>query len=224
MAIGASRPARGSRGKGPRTDAAEAPVTPVRLHCLAGGEAPPQLGADLLCLARLSPAALQGFWQVLGPSLANVITKETEQLLEAFCATHAASADELGRAVRACRFVVREGAVRDVPRMAIAEDLQRLCPRHPIVGELLVAGYDAAKATLRREIVAAALVDHGKLLVDVKWRLDAVQASERGAKLQTAVALVTLHFREGTEDGRVTLQVLPDMVEQLRLACEQIRS
>jgi hypothetical protein len=36
------------------------------------------------------------------------------------------------------------------------------------------------------------------------------------------VALVTLHFREGAETGRVTLQVLPDMMKELKTVCDRM--
>jgi hypothetical protein len=195
---------------------------PLRLYSLGGGEPPPDLGSDLERVARMPPDALQKFWQVLAPSLADVITKETEELLDLFCAAYKVNEEELGRTIRACRFVIREGAQRDVPAEAVAEDLERLCPGQPLVRDILLAGYDAAKVQLRRDIIGAALADHGKLLVGVKWRLDAVQASERGVKMQVPVVMLTLHYREGAEAGRITLQALPDMMQELRTACEKL--
>jgi hypothetical protein len=90
------------------------------------------------------------------------------------------------------------------------------------VRELVLAGYEPAKAQIRHEIIKSALADHGKLLTGVSWRLDAVQASERGANLRTPVAMLTLRYRDGAEAGRVTLQVLPDMMAELKDACDRI--
>ncbi len=36
------------------------------------------------------------------------------------------------------------------------------------------------------------------------------------------MAVLTLHFREGAGGGRVTFQVLPDMMDQLRNSFEQV--
>jgi len=204
------------------TNGTPAAAGPPRLYCLGGGEAPPELGADLLRLTRLPAEAVQKLWQVLPPALADAITKETEQLLDVFCAAYRVDEDEFGRAIRACRFVIREGAQRDVPAEAVAQDLERLCPGDTLVQALVLAGYEPAKAQLRQEILKAAVVDHGKLLVGVKWRVDAVHASERGARLQMPVALLTFHFREGADTGRVTLQVLPDMMKELRAVCDKV--
>jgi hypothetical protein len=197
-------------------------ASPIRLFCLGGGEAPPDLGADLLRLLRLPPEALQTLWQVLAPSLAETIAKETEQLLDVYCAAHKLDEDDLARAIKACRFVIREAAQRDLPAGALAEDLDRLCAGDPLVKELVLAGYEPAKQQIRHEAVKAAIADHGKLLVGVKWRVDAIQGSERGARLGTQVALLTLHYLEGAEAGRVTLQVLPDMMGELKQVCEKV--
>lgn len=198
------------------------PPAPARLYCLGGGEAPPDLGADLRRLLRLPAPALQSLWQVLAPSLAESIAKETEQTLDVFCAAHDVDEDDLARAIKGCRFLIREAAQRDVPAGALAEDLDRLCPDEPLVKELVLAGYPPAKEAIRHEIVKAALADHGKLLMRVQWRVDVIQSSESGVKLGMPVAMLTLHYREGAEAGRVTLQVLPDMMGELRRACEKV--
>jgi hypothetical protein len=41
-------------------------------------------------------------------------------------------------------------------------------------------------------------------------------------KLRMPVALLTLHYREGADLGRMTLQALPDMVQELKAACEKV--
>jgi hypothetical protein len=196
--------------------------SPEQKGSLGGGEAPPGLGADLRRLVSLPTQALEKLWQVLAPSLAETIAKETEELLDVFCSAYGADPDELGRVIKACRFVIREAAQRDVPAAAVAQDLDRLCPGDPLVRELLMAGYGAARERIRHEIVKAAVSDHGKLLVGIKWRLDAIQASEGGLQLKMPVALVTLHYLEGSEAGRVTLQVLPDMMGELKNVCEKV--
>jgi hypothetical protein len=209
-------------GSAATADGAAITPAPIRLYSLGGGEGPPDLGADLLRMLRLPAEALQKIWQVLAPSLAETITKETEQLLDVFCAAYKLDEDDLGRVVKACRFVIREAAQRDVPVEAVAEDLDRLCPGDPLVKELVLAGYGPAKERIRHEIVKTALADHGKLLVGLHWRLDAIQASERGTRLGTPVALLTLHYLEGDQKGRITLQVLPDMMGELKQVCERV--
>lgn len=206
---------------GGRTAAAGAAAA-LRLHCLGGGEAPPELGADLLTLSGLPVEALQRLWQVLAPSLADPIAKETEELLDVFCTAYHVNDDVLARVIRACRFVIREAAQRDVATTALAKDLDLLCPGDALVRELVLAGYPSAKEQIRRQILRTSVSDHGKLLVGIKWRLDAIQASEGGSQLKLPVAMLTLHYLEGKDEGRVTLQVLPDMMGELKTVCERV--
>ena len=208
----------GETPKPPAQPAAE----PIRLYCLGGGEAPPDLGADLARLSRLPSEAQEKLWQVLAPCLAETLSNETEQLLDVFCLAYKVDEDDLAQAVKACRFVIRGAARLDLPEGALAADLDKLCPADPRVKEIVLAGYAPAKEQLRREILMAAVADHGKLLVGVNLRLDTIQASERGARLQMPVAVLTLHYREGGTAGRVTLQVLPDMIDQLRSSLQQV--
>jgi hypothetical protein len=202
--------------------AASARPGAVRLFSAGGEEAPPELAADLLCLLRLPAAALRNLGEVLVPSLAEPIPKEAEEVVEVFCAAYHADDGDLAQAVRGCRFLIREAAQRDLSAGALGEDLDRLCPDDPLAKEVVLAFYETAKEPLRHEMIKATVADHGKLLVGIHWRMDTIQASERGAKLRTTVAMLTLDYREGTETGRVTLQVLPDMMGELKSVCGKV--
>jgi hypothetical protein len=195
---------------------------PIRLHCLGGAGAPPDLGADLMRLVAMPSEALEKLWQVLVPCLADTLSRDTEELLDVFCAAYRVDEDELARTVKACRFVIRGAARLDLPAGALAADLERLCPGNPRVKDIVLGGYAPAKEQLRREMLAAAIADHGKLLIGVSLRHDTINTSERGAKLQLPVAVLTLQYREGAEVGRVTLQMLPDMAEQLRRSLQEV--
>ena len=62
---------------------------------------------DLSRLLRLPAEALQKLWQVLAPSLAERLSPETERLLDVFCAAYKVDDEDLARAVKACRFLIR---------------------------------------------------------------------------------------------------------------------
>jgi hypothetical protein len=191
------------------------------LHALGGAAAPADLAGDLRRLMRLPATGLANLWQVLGPCLADELTKDTERLLDVFCSAYGVTSDDLGRAIKAARFLIQASARLDLPRPRFGEDLATLCPDAPLLHEVLLAGYEPAKAKLRQAIVSAALLGHGKLLVDVEWRLDLIEATGSGARIRQPVTMLTLHYREGRESGRVTLQALPDMIEKLRATFEE---
>jgi hypothetical protein len=199
--------------------------TPIHLQSLGGGEAPPDLPGDLRRLLRLPPAALSKLWQVLEPCVVvQDLSEETSRLLDVFCAAHRIDTDELGRVIKSCRFLIGEAARRDLSEDQLRSDLEALCPDTLLIHEVLLVGYGRAKAAIRQGLAVAALVGHGKLLLGADWRLDTIQTSAQGAKLGVSVAMLTLHYREGQENRRITLQVLPDMMGQLKGICEQVLS
>jgi hypothetical protein len=192
----------------------------IQLHSLGGEPAPPDLGGDLRRLLRVPPEGLGKLWQVLGPCLGDKLSGETEKLLDVFCGAYGVKDEDLGRAVKACRFLILAAAKLDVPRDRFAEDLARLCPDAPVIAEVLLAGYEAAKKQLRQAAAMAAILGHGKLLVDVEWRIDVIETSERGGRIRQPVTMMTLHYREGAEVGRITIQALPDLLGKLKAMCE----
>lgn len=197
-------------------------MSAITLQCLGGKAAPPGLAEDLRRILALPPVAAARLWSVLGPSLAEPLPEGLEQQLDAFCREHDLSRADLARPVKAARFLLREAAGMDLAREAVAADLLALCPDAPEIEGVLLAGYDSARAFLRQEMLQGTLADHGKLLVGVDWRRDAVEASSRGAKMRVPVAFVTLRYREGEETKRITLQVLPAMLEELKRTWNEI--
>jgi len=202
-----------------RGEQAEAPV---RLRCLQGKPTPPDLASDLRALTRLPEAARAGLWSVLGPCLTEPLPAEAEGMLDAFCRTHRLQRDDLARPVKACRFLLREAASAAVPRATFVQDLRALCGGDDAIQQFLFAGYDAACKVVRQEVLQGTLADHGKLLVGIDWRLDSVQASNRGSRMRVPVALLTLRYREGDETRRITLQVLPETLRQLTQTLTEI--
>jgi hypothetical protein len=201
-----------------------ATLEPLKLHALGGAAAPPDLGDDLRCILRMPPAALGKFWQALGPCLEDKLSKETEQLLDMFCTGYQIADADLARAIKGCRFLILSAVRLDTSPDQLADDLDALCPEAPVIKEVILAGYAPLKAQMRRVMMSAALADHGKLMVGVKWRLDTVEASERGVKLRVPVAILTLHYREAGGAGQITMQILPDMMGELKAICDQFVS
>jgi hypothetical protein len=193
--------------------------TRLPLYCLAGAVAPPALASDLLKLLTLPPEAATRFWQVLAPCLAEPVTRAAEEHLDLFCAAYGIPEDDLARAVKATRFLVREAVSRDVPSAAVGADLDALCPGAWQVREIVLGGYDEARTILRRDMLHAAIAEHGQLLVKVGWRRDQMLATERG-KIDAPLGVLTLHLREGAETQRLTVFALPDVVRALRAACD----
>jgi len=195
---------------------------PARLHCLGGAEAPPEIPGDVRRVLKLSAIAKQCLWKVLGPSLNEAPPPGIDELVDQFCRAYDVSPDDLAPAIRGCRFLIREASRADLSTVQFAEDVAAVSGGSVELGAILLPGYEGAKVHLRREILRGALGDHGKLVEGITWRVDQVTGCDRGQGLRIPITLLTLRYREGDERGRVTVQLLPDAVRELRAACDKI--
>lgn len=208
----------------------EAPAS-LSLHCLGGREPPPEVVSELRLLAELPARAHSGLWRALGPCLGDAPAlaggaAAIEQRLEELCGESGVSSADLSRVIRSARFLLREAARLDIERPLFERDLDAIFSGDGERGHraklTLLAGFDAAMAELRAEILEGTLADHGKLLVGVDWRVDTLSTSSRGVKLRTPVVVLTLRYQDGERRERITLQALPGVLEQLRRVCENI--
>jgi hypothetical protein len=191
------------------------------LHALGGKSAPPSVAADLRCILDLPAAAKAQLWEVLGPSLDEPVSKEVEAMLDGFCTLHQLTEDALARPIKACRFLIRGAAGLDLSAALLAEDLGALC-NSPEITDLVLRGYDAGKASVRMEILRQAVVDHGKVLTRIEWRVDTMMTSNRGSELRAPIAVVTLHYQEGECRHQITLHAVPAVLVELRNLCDQL--
>lgn len=203
-------------------DATKSPTLPVKLHCLGGHAAPPEVVADFLATRALPPGARAALWGALVHCLGEVIPKAAQEELDRFCAAHAAPPPLVARAVKGARFVLREAAARDLSAAVLAEDLMAISEGDEEIARLLLSGYDAARAAIRAEIVRLSFGDHGKLLDRVEWRMDHVTTSSRGEKLRVPSVVMTFSYTEGDQKARLTLHMPTDAVRGLRAMCDKI--
>jgi hypothetical protein len=192
------------------------------LHALGGKRGPSELAAHLVKILELTEPARTDFWRVFEPSLAEPIEPRVEESLSRFCGQHGLDPEGFGLAVKASRFLFRAAARNNVNRDRFGEDLDALSGSSPAVRELLLGGFDRAMGQLRREILRGTLADHGKLLTAIDWRLDRMICSDRGEQLGVSVVVLTLHYREGSKEERISLQLLPENLATLRSVCDRL--
>ncbi len=194
----------------------------VCLHSLGGGAAPSELAADVALFPRLPEGVRASLWDALGPSLPEPPPRDLGERLRRFAEDRGASADEVARVVLGLRFVVRHAAARDLSMAVLAEDLSALAGAAEGLREAVAAGYDAAKRLVRGEVLQRAVLEHGKLLERVTYRVDYLLQSTEGEKLHVPVTLLTLSVRDGEARERLTVQVLPEQLRALRDLCNKL--
>lgn len=197
------------------------------LNCLGKQPGPPALGADLAHVVDLPAAVRADLWSALEPNLGAINTPRTSQAVEVFCARHGVEPRAVVRVIGACRFLLQRGAERAVPTALVDEDVTTLLRAEgcddaaiEIARACVLPCYERAAAALRSQAVHEALTDHGRVVTDVKWRVDHVSHANTGEAFDVPVTLLTLRYREGDERGQVTLQLLPEELKKLHRACE----
>lgn len=187
-----------------------------------GGGAPPGLAGDLRAIERLPPAVRESFWEVLEPNLPARVDARAVEATHAYCDARRVTMNDLAAPVGACRLLFRRAAETDASPDDLRADLKALLGEGASVEEPLVRWYSKARPILRRELVYLALADHGALATGVDWRLDMVRATQSADMLNTPIVIMTFRYQEGDENKRITLQLVPEVMEQLQAACAKI--
>src|SRR5262249_35784731 len=123
------------------------------------------------------------------------------------------------RAVRVCRMLVRGAAAHAMDAATFGSELD-LLEIGPHVIDMLRSGYDAGRALLREEGVRAAMVEHGRVLEGVAWRLERVLASSE--EVSFAVALLTLRCRGRDGEEHFSFQATPERLRELHDVCDRL--
>ena len=191
------------------------------LRSLDGKAAPADLAGALSALMRLPEPARRGFADLLLPNLDSIPEDQLDARIVRLCRRAGLDPEELAPPIKASRFLLRQAAAGNVPRQGLADDLAALSI-HDAPAAILLGAYEHAFPALRREILVQALRAHGNVLAGVEWRVDTIGSSSQGRDLGVPVALLTLHYHDRQQAGSITIQLLPDMVNQIREVCNEL--
>jgi hypothetical protein len=194
----------------------------LTLRALRGTPCPGDIVLHASSAAKLTRVAVEHLPQVLDPTITEPMSQALATALTQFSVRYEIAEADLGRTMRACRFLVREACSTDLAVDGFTEDCAALFADAPGLRDLLVQRYEAYKAKLRTQLYLAALEEHGAVLADVTWRVDLVASTSGAAKLAMPVAMLTLRYRENGADQRLTLQVPGDTMKKLRDALDAI--
>lgn len=196
---------------------------PAATFAVLRGTIPDTIARDLETLASFPAAARAGFLEVLKPGLEPSLRPQVDQLVEAFARRHDLVGNRVAEAIRGCRYLVYEAAKAGAERHALAADIEALAGANAeVIRDVILAAYEATRASIREEVVRRTVLDHGALLTNVDWRVDKILASQHGRVVGAQMALLTLTYREGEETRRVTLHCEPAMLARLKQICDEL--
>jgi hypothetical protein len=188
----------------------------MRLYCCNGNPAPIPVVDGWKRFLAFSQTAKNNFLPLLMSSLLGTSGQHVDDMLDAFCQDHGLSAQDVVSAVQSCDFIIRQAATLDLSLEAFQHDLDALSGGDDAGAKIISAKYDEIKAELRALIIQESLADHGNLLVGLDWRLDEITASDRGTQLNTVVVFLTLRYRAGNQIERITFQLSPEAMKELK--------
>ena len=165
--------------------------------------------------------AMNNFWGILRPALMQPANPNNRQRIESFCDDYGLEEKDVVAAMRSCDFLMRQAAALDMDATPFRQDLATLSEGDEQGAEVILSQYKEAKTDLRKMIIQESLADHGNVLVGVDWRVDNVTASDRGTNLSTTVVLLTLRYRDANRTERITLQLTPEGMKELKLFCDR---
>jgi len=185
-------------------------------HTFGGEPAPPPVVDGWRQLLDLPAAARDGIWKVLAPALLEPSHPGVQENLDAFCREHELPREQVVAAVHACDVLLRAASARDLDGERFEMDLLSLSGDRPEFARALVAEYEGVKGELRNRILKRTLAEHGNVLLGLDWRVDKVLRSNHGEELNASVVLLTIRYREGSREDRITLQLTPGAMRDIQ--------
>jgi hypothetical protein len=198
--------------------------SPIRLKCLNGGAVPAPIIDGWKTFLRFPNGGKRGFWNLLTPALIEPNAPSNPELLKRFCQEHKLSEEDVVNALRSCIFLLHQASSVNLGEDLFRQDLMALSVEDTEAPRIIISRYENTKALFRNAFAEGTLVDHGKVLVGLDWRIDNVTASDRGAQLNTSVIFLTLRYREGDRADRFTLQLTPQTLKEMKTFIDRFHS
>lgn len=194
---------------------------PPALHCCQGEPAPDGVVEGWAHLLSLRTSAQQAFVELLTTSIVEPDERALEAMLARFCESHDIEPGAVLGALTACQFLLQRSAALDLEAHLFMDDLQKLSPDDAGGLRLIASRYLPLKQRIREHLLEQSLADHGRVLVDLDWRVDHVTSTDRAVNLDTPVVFLTLRLRDAERDERVTMQLTARSIRMLRLFAQR---
>lgn len=172
-------------------------------------------------LLTLPTSALQGFGELFTATVADMEEESLGQAVTAYCGQYGLDTQAVIDSIRACQFLLRQAAVLDLDASAFASDLAKLSGEEVGPLRVIMSRYAPLKSRVRDGLMLQALMDHGKVLVDLDWRVDRVSASNRLANPGSDVVILSMELRSTSGSERVTMHLPAQSLKLLHDFCSR---
>jgi len=203
------------------TPTSEQSGKPPALNCCQGRPAPDGVVQGWKQLSAFPTSSQQAFFELLTSSVVEPDESALATALNRFHEDHGVQRGQALMALQTCQFLLQRSAALDLDPDRFVEDLHALSPEESGALRLLATRYAPLKKRVREELLLQSLADHGKVLVDLDWRVDTVSASDRAVNLNAPVVFLTLQLQGTDGPERVSLQLTTKSVQMLQQFCQR---
>jgi len=193
----------------------------IKLQCFPDSPVPSLVVEGWQQLIRLSKNAVNDFCNILRSDLLQPNHPSNKKQLKEFCLNHTVTEADAIAALNCCDLLFRRSSALNLDTDAFEKDLASLSQGEDGPEALIGSQFKAVKDELRKQIIIESLADHGNLITGLDWRIDDVSVSDRGISLDTRVVFLTLRYREGSRNERITFQLTPEAMKELRQFCNR---
>ena len=193
------------------------------MNCFEGQPAPPIVTEGWKQLSAFSHQLLEPFWLLLAPAVMNPGNPANQELMALFCKENEISAENMLTAMGCCELLLKQAAALDLPEDLFQQDLETLADgKADNLVQFVRKRFPGARKGLRQQIFMDSLSTHGKVMTGLDWRLDRVQHSSKGNRLNTDIVLLTLHYQEGRKKDSISLQLTREAAKKLKTFCNRL--
>lgn len=192
------------------------------LHSFGGQSPPKYLIEGWERLLGFPSEAQPGFFDLVVAAVFQPADPANRERFDSFRQRHQLPEPDFVAAIQACGLLLRRASAHDLDKEHFSRDVAALSGGRATATEPLLDRYEEIKRHVRQQLVTEALADHGNVLVGIDWRVDQVASSNKGARLNTNVVMLTFRYRDGDRSERITFQLTPQALSELKTFTERI--
>lgn len=201
----------------------EAGAPKLRLHSCSGNPPPVAVVDGWDFFLALPATARADYLALFDHGIRQPLDPGYEHALRQVCQAHGLDEAKTLASLQACEYLMRQASGLNIDRNAFRQDLGALSGNDFTAAGEILTRFDTLRPEFRRSIFLESLADHGKVLVGLDWRVDNLVNSDRGSQLHASVVFLTLRYRDGDKTDRISLQLTPEALQELRRFTERFR-
>lgn len=195
--------------------------TEKNLKALGKKPPPKDFLDDIARFSKLPESAKDSIWDAIEKSISPT-QDDSDDYLNQFISTHNISDSELIiKVLNSLIYLINNAFANDLSLSWFSEDLQTLGFKDSEKATLL-AEYDQVKAKYRNTAMIRTIGDHGFAFLGASWKINNIQASNRGHHLNFQTIDISFRFHDHGSEKKHTLTFTPQNLIDIKSMIDEI--